>query len=264
MQTLKPGILVSLKTTLKGNVDYQRTDIADQQDGQTAISTWQTTRVITDIPEHERAVQVRGKASNLIRACCARTSFGLLCPEDRADALSEAISDAGRLVEEFNSRAVHSQIGIYVIRGRVARDDEEAVKAINAETRDLLDAMAQGIDKLDVKAIRDAADRAKQIGQMLDARAQEQVNAAVVAARAAARKIVSRIEKAGEDAAVVLAEINRQPIATARFSFLDVDSIEPEPAPGDAMPAVQVSRFDGLFETEPEPDQAQLEPVQAT
>ena len=71
------------------------------------------------------------------------------------------------MVDDFNRTATLSRVSVYAMIGRVAADDVEAVKAINSEVSDLLGQMQEGLKNLDVKSIRDAATKAKQIGQML-------------------------------------------------------------------------------------------------
>jgi len=164
--TLRPGLLVSLKTSLRGNVSYAKTVIEAEHktDDGAEQARWETERRIQNPAEYERAKTVRSKAGSLIRSVCAHSAFGLLCPESKAEELSAAITSAHQLVDEFNRAAEPSRVGVYVITGRVAPDDVEAVKAINSEIRDLLAAMSEGVKNVDVKTIRDAADRAKQLG----------------------------------------------------------------------------------------------------
>jgi hypothetical protein len=114
------------------------------------------------------------------------------------------------------------------------------VRAINSEVRELLANMAEGVRNLDVKIVRDAADRARDVGRMLSPDAQARIQTAIDAARDAARKIV----KAGEQAAQ---EIDRQAlsrIATARTAFLDFD-----PAATVAAPSAEARVLD--FEPTP-------------
>ena len=47
------------------------------------------------------------------------------------------------------------------------------------------------------------------------------------AARTAARELVRRVEKAGEVAETVVAELKVEHIRSARFSFLDFDDAKP-------------------------------------
>lgn len=269
--TLKPGLLVSLKSTIAGNVSYRRVDLDHEREAQTDITRWETTRIVSDKAEHDRAVEVRAKARNMISGVCIHTSFGLLCPEDREAELESAMQNAAALVAEFNAGACQTVIGLYPFCGLVERDNERAARAIAAEVRELLDAMAANIDKLDVKGIRDAADRAKQIGAMLDSQQQERVDGAVKAARSAARKIVKAVKEAGDNAKLVLGEMNKTAITTARFAFLDTDETGQTAEPSEALPAVAVQRFGDLFDSsEPEPDTApepaetQLQTIDAT
>ena len=83
--TLKPGVLVGLKTALTGGATYQRQDIdADHADGNGGrVATWQTTRQIEDSAEYERAIVARSAARVAITRVCHATSFGLLCPTEK-------------------------------------------------------------------------------------------------------------------------------------------------------------------------------------
>lgn len=219
--TLRPGLLVSLKTSQTGNTQYvKRTIEANHltKDGK-AKAKWETLRVISDPAEHERACQVRSKARATISGVCANSAFGLLCPESNADELEAAIVEARQLVEDFNSEAKLSRVHIYVVTGRIAPDDVEAVRAINSEVRELLDDMKEGIKNLDVKAVREAAGRARSIGMMLSPDAQARITVAIEAARKTARAMV----KAGEQAAQEIDRRTLRTISESRTAFLDLD-----------------------------------------
>lgn len=222
-QTLRPGFLVSLKTSCRGNVSYQKQEIetahlVEETGAQKA--RWETTRLISDAAEHERAVKARSEAARKIRAVCTHSAFGLLCPESDAEKLEAAIKAAREIAEAFNETAQLSRVTVYVMTGRIAADDVEAVKAINGEIRDLMDSMQDGIQRLDVKAIRDAATRAKEIGAMLPPDAQARVQIAVETARQAATNLV----KAGEAAAREVDQSALRKITEMRTAFLDLDS----------------------------------------
>lgn len=219
--TLRPGLLVALKTSIGGNVKHLRNPIEAGRITETGEhkSKWETERTILNPKEQEAAAKARTKARGFIAAVCSTTAFGYLCPESAKADLDAAVANARKVAEEFNATATVTRLWFNVISGRIAPDDVEAVKAINGEVRDLLADMKEGIEKLDVKAIRDAATRAKQIGQMLSPDAQARITIAIEAARAVATKI----NAAGEQAA---AEIDRRTIATlteCRTAFLDLD-----------------------------------------
>ena len=223
--TLKPGLLVSLKTSVTGGVDYQRNELEADHATDTGerVAKWETTRTIADPNEYERAIQARGKARNTITSVCCSSSFGLLCPSARELELQQAIEAARQITEEYNRTAAASRVDVYVLLGRVAQDDVEAARAIGAEVRDLLDSMQAGIKMADPDIIRDAASKARAIGGMLTEQAAERVSAAVSEARKAARDIVRRVEKAGEIATKVVSELSVKSINEARFAFLDLD-----------------------------------------
>lgn len=223
--TLRPGYLVSLKTSLTGNVSYTRVDIEPERTNEAGETRarWETAKTVTNAAEHDAGTQARNAARTVITRVCSSSSFGLLCPEARSGELTEAIAEARRITDKFNQTARLTRLAIGVIVGRVADNDVEAVRAINSEVRGLLDEMESGLRRLDVAAVRDAASRAREIGQMLTPGAAERVQKAIDAARSTARRMV----RAGEQAAQELSTVTLQTLASARTAFLDLD--EPRP-----------------------------------
>ena len=212
--TIRPGLLVSLRTSVRGNVKYERHDILTDE----AHSQWTTDRLIADPVEHKAATKAQSEARRLVTKVCTKSLFGLLCPEGDAEKLEAAIKDARKLTEEFNTTASLSNVQVYVITGKVASDDVEAVKSITGEVMGLMSKMEDGLKNMEVKKIRQAASDAKQVSNMLAPDAAARVQIAVEAVRASARQIV----KAGEQAAkeVDLATIRR--VKELRTSFLDI------------------------------------------
>lgn len=218
--TLRPGLLVSLKSSIRGNVHYVRRDIETQKklkNGE-AHAKWETERTIADLAEHEAAVKARTAARVAVASVCAYSAFGLLCPEDNADELESAVKEAKQIVADFNSTANLTRIEIYVMTGRIAQDDVEAVRAINSEVRDLLATMEEGLKNLDPKSVREAANKAKQLGSMLSNDAEAKVRIAIDAARSSAKEIV----KAGEQASLAIDNRAIKKIAEQRTAFLDL------------------------------------------
>ena len=221
ISTLRPGLLVSLNTSISGNVKYFREDIVPDhltKDG-TKEASWTTERTIADPKEHEAAIKARTKARIAITRVCSASKFGLLCPEEKRDQLDAAIVEARKIAEDFNVGATLTHVGVYAIVGRVAADDVEAVRAINKEVRDLLSVMENGLKNLSVKTVREAANKAKGLEKVLSPEAADRIKIAIDAARSSARRIV----KAGENVTV---EIDRQTItkiARQRTAFLDLD-----------------------------------------
>lgn len=226
ISTLRPGLLVSLRTALSGNIQYTANTIeSDHVDATGARrAKWETERVIADPDEHERATQARGKARSAITSVCAQSAFGLLCPESDRDKLIKGMVEAREIADQFNAVALITRITVNIIVGRVAADDVEAVRAINGEIRDLLDRMDRGVEKMDVKTIREAANAAKALSTMLSPAASARAEAAIEAARRAARAIV----KAGETAAIEVDTIAIETIRASRTAFLDLDSAPTE------------------------------------
>ncbi len=250
---LKPGILVSLKTSLRGGVVYERRDLPTGEAASAAeaagIARWETTRIIDDPEEHEKAVKTRGVCARTIRSLCVSTAFGLLCAESAEAKLDAAIEEARRIANEHNQVSKSNSITVHVLKGRIASSDEEAARAIASEVTDLLSQMEEGIRRVDVKAVRDAANRARQIGAVLDESQAKVVSAAVEQARSAAREIVKRVSKGGEDAVEVIKSLSVSAIETARFAFLDLEASAP--VEGEAIPAVDARHLDLEVTAEP-------------
>lgn len=235
---LRPGLLVSLSARISGGVVYDRKDLEAGDamkrfvSDKAAVSKWETTKVIEDPAEYERAVKIRGQVRNLIASVCARSDFGLLCPASREFDLQRAIEESKRVAAEHNASARRSFVSVYVISGRIAQDDAEAARAVASEVRGLIDEMERGIKGADVETIRKAANAAKSLGAMLTDDASAKLTDAISQARAAAREIVKRVEKSGEEMAKVVSEVKLDALSTARFAFLDLDGSKPvESAP---------------------------------
>lgn len=250
-QVIKPGILVALRTSVGGGVSYQREDIRDDQGTEQAsgeqrrkVEKWKTTKIVTDQVEHEEASKTRSNALSLIRRQCVETSFGLLAPAANEAELDAAIKDARAQVRAFNERSRYSKISVNVLKGRVASTDEEAVRAVSAELADLMREMNRGVQNLDPQAIRAAAQKATKMQQVLGEAQAMQVTAAVEAARKAAREIVRRVEKGGEEAATVLRDLQTSAIETARVSFLELEG--GEALPEQSMPEADLGRVGAL------------------
>jgi hypothetical protein len=237
VETLRPGFLISLKTSVKGNVKYNKRDLASElTDDGAAITEWETTRVIADPDEFKKATETRSKARSLISAVCVNSAFGLLCPEAAQEELDNAMKSAHACVDAFNSTAALTRVSVYIMVGKIAADDVEAVRAINSEVSDLLAQMESGLRNLDPKSIRDAAAKAKNIGQMLSPDAAVRIQMAVDAARTSARKIV----KAGETAAAEVDLRAIRAVTEARTAFLDLDEALEIAAPQHRAPALDL------------------------
>ncbi len=239
---IRPGIMVALKSTAVGGVTYQRKDLDASGEAVAegaSVARWETIKVVEDPAEHARAESVRSKALKGIRRACNQTSFGLLCPESGEAELDVAIRTARAMVKDYNDGATFTQIHIYAIKGRIASSDAEAARAIGEEVRSLIAGMSGAIDAMNVVDIRANADRANGMLAMLAPEQSATVGYAVDAARKAARQIVKRVQKDGESAAVVLADIQRGAIEKARIAFLDLDDDGPAMT---VLPAVNVQR----------------------
>lgn len=247
--TIRPGLLVSLNTSVQGNVTYRATTIEGEHETTDGAikAVWETEKTITDPAEFKRATEVRSKARSLIGGVCVHSAFGYLCPEADAQLLQDRIAQAQQLAADFNATASLTRVSVRVIAGKIAADDVQAARAINSEVSDLLDKMARGVQAMDVEAIRDAASRAKQLGAMVTEDNSVRLQKAIDAARSAARQIV----KAGETAAAEIDQRAIRAIMESRTAFLDFSeaqeiqdptvtgrALDMEPTPVETAPAL--------------------------
>ena len=237
--TIKPGYLVSVKTSRQGGVKYLHADKSKQFDSdRREIARWETTRVIDDVSEFDRAANEQLGANYLIAKCCIRTPFGYVCPEENIVKLNEAIEAAHQKIDAFNKSATHTTLYVRVLKGKIAANDTEAFKAITGEIRELATKISAAITTADIKQIREAASMAKSMGKMLDVKLQSDVNVVVKAARAAAR-LVTKLEKKGEKIEAVLFEEFKSPIDKLSKAFLDLECDDTD---ADTMPTINTQR----------------------
>jgi hypothetical protein len=194
--TLRPGLLVSLKTSIAGNVNYRTLTLESDHITETGArqARWETERTVVDPQEHEAAIKARSLARSKIQCVCANSAFGLLCPESKAAELEAAVVEARAIVDAFNRSAGLTRLSFNLIAGK-------------------------GLANLDVSKVRDAANKARSVGAMLTDDAKERVQAAIEVARKTARAIVS----AGEEGAVEVDRVAIRKVLDARTSFLDLD-----------------------------------------
>jgi hypothetical protein len=132
---------------------------------------------------------------------------------------------ARQICWDFNQSAKHTQIQFNAITGRVAQDDVKAVEAISLELQSLVGVIQAGAAELNVKKIRDAAQKMRDTGQMLSPAVKLKVDDLVKDARKMARKMA----KAGEAAAAEVDDVTMEKLRAARTAFLDIDSEEITP-----------------------------------
>lgn len=244
IRTVRPGLFVQISTSIKGNVTYQRVDVVTGEklpDG-SEKSEWNTKKLVEDPVELERATKIRGQARNLIERLCTKTTIGLWCSPDQRNALNAARDAAEAMVAEFNRTAKNTKLWISCIPTKMEADDTRALRDITREISRLVQQMDAGVKEFDAEKIREAADEARRLSSMLTDDKKAKVNAAVEQARKAARTIVKRIDKDGEDKATVLLDIQRGQIESARIAFIDME----ETLAAEVMPVVNAQRFADL------------------
>jgi hypothetical protein len=243
IRTLRPGLLVALTTSITGGTYYRTTEIEADHTDETGArrARWETERIVTNAEEHAEAVKVRTKVrGTILKVCTATSAFGLLCPESNIEELRQAIRDAREIADEFNLNAEVTRIRVGVLFGRIAQDEVEAQRAMNAEIRSLMDEMEDGLKRLDANAVQKAANEAKQLESMLTDESQARSDVAITAARKARRQIV-KLVKAGEDVGEEVTKAAIAQIEMARASFLDMEGGGEVQAPDQAGLAIDLS-----------------------
>jgi hypothetical protein len=220
--TLRPGLLVSMFTSVKGNVSYHDIDRDVVRMDRTEVTDIHTRKQVNDVDEQEAAIKQRTKIRGLILKHCVATAFSnsLICPNNKEEDLREAVEEARRLADEFNATARTTRISFYVITGRIAQDDVETVRAIASEVRQLVDGMQAGVKALDPKMIRDNANKLTQVGKVLSPEATPRLQAAIKASR----QVADKMSQVGQAAAK---EVDRQALTRlkmARVQFLDIEN----------------------------------------
>lgn len=219
--TLRPGLLVGLKTSIKGNVKYNKKDLGTHLEGATERARWEQERTTKDAAEQAAATDVRGRARGLVEAVCSRTEFGLLCPLLAAPDLEKAIAEARALCTAFNVTSKFTKVRFGAVTGKIAQDDLQAARELRREIAELIGDMQGGLEQLDLETVRNAATRAKQLGQLLTPEAATRVQMAVDEARVLARKIA----KAGEAGASAIEAGTIARLKETRAAFLDLDPV---------------------------------------
>jgi hypothetical protein len=264
VRTVRPGYIIGLKTEITGNVTYQRVDLSPNDDDDDAgddasestlemtsegdapevkVTRWKTTKIVENPDELERATKVRGMARSLIERLCFKTTLGLMCKLEQKPALDAAEDKAQELVREFNRTATITRIWFGVVPSVIESDSERATANIMREAGRLIVEMDAGIKEFDPEKIKKAAAKARQLSGMLGDEQQSKLNSAVDQARKASRTIVKRIETEGEDRAIVMMDIQRGQIESARIAFLDMSG---ESNAVEALPATDAQRFADL------------------
>ena len=238
--TIRPGLLVAVKTSIKGNVSYKKSDthVVTLEDG-SEQAEWDTERRIKDAAEQEAATKARSRARTLISSVCSVTDFGYLCPIMLKPELEKAIEAARKVCNEFNATSKFTKLRFNAVTGSIAQNDYQAVRAIRREVTELITDMTEGLQNLDVTTVREAATRAKQLGQMLSPEAEVRLELAIKQARESARKLAKEIEEAGDKGVTAIDNVTIARLTEARTAFLDLDGADDV-----EMPTTQAAKLD--------------------
>ena len=244
MYTLKPGYLISVKTELRGGIQYLREDIRKEELPNGAEEQeWKTIKKIEDSEEFKKATLLRAKVASMISSKCKLTPFGLICSEEDLPIVEKAAELGELMIEEFNATAKHTIIRLNFLPALITSDEETAARNIAKQMRALAADMKNAVRQGDVEAIREAAKKAAMMRDLLGEEERTRVSLAVKEARDAARLITKEVIKNKEKIEKVLPKIKLGAISKMRFAFMDTEAPKDDGKPKDKMPTGQRKRM---------------------
>lgn len=250
--SLKPGILVGLKSEVRGGVEYKTValDVPEAEKDMytsttgTEVIKKEMTKITADADEHKRATAIRNKARSWVVSECSNTPFGLLCPLGKEEALDAQVVEAEKLVAEFNATAIHTRVDVYVIKGYIADGDEKAARGIANELSELIEKMSSAVTARDPDAIKAAMRKAKALASMVDEDSKARVSKALEAARASAKDIAAMIKAHGNANIALITDTNKAILDEMAESFTVLDLEAPVVVEGEAMAPVSTGELD--------------------
>lgn len=183
-------ILVSERLSVDRAVRYVKghADVSTNPDGSEDAS-WETQRHFRNREEAKEADRVYANARFKIRAKCAFTPIGYVCPKEKEDELKTAIDEARALVDEANTKFKHCRIKFCVALADLRPDD-----GASTAFRDALDncvvQLKSSLTEFDYKRARNVLSATK---VMVDVLKDSEAKRALVEIRDEARRLATEI-----------------------------------------------------------------------
>lgn len=213
-------VMVHLHTEVNGGRKYEKTDVATDVDGNRVTTDYHGKKIVEDAEELQRAEQIRGAASNAVKALCSAGDCGLNMRPENRQKLREVYEEHTATVELFNSSARFCHI-VFIVRTGTIDNEPFNIDSMKQEMDGLLTEMLAAIDAVDINRIRATATKAKLASRSLAPAAESKMRAAWEAAQEVATALKKRVIKHGELAESVIKELNTEAIKSARFNTLD-------------------------------------------
>lgn len=256
IKSIRPGILVAEKVTISGGIHYDKELEESYFEDERQIRKWRTTAIVDDVSERQKAQMVRSQIYSLTRKVCASTPIGLICSEERSGELAEALREARRKRNEFNSEAKTCYMRTHHALFEVNPDNKQAVEAIVDHVADIANRVDEAItsseeeviqkaprsalngldwkvvlqlpeeekDVLVARArasfIRKAIADAKGIETLLPEEASKELKSVVRKSKAIATKICKKMERKRASLQTVLNEVDLSGIRKTRTAFI--------------------------------------------
>ncbi len=256
VQTIKPGILIAGKASIKGGIHYKRDYEEPIFEEDSLIREWHTQQLVDDEKEHASAKKLQNKIASMINRICAHTPIGPICRNERKDELVGVLAEIRAQRDTFNNKAKTCQITTHHALFEVQSDNQTAVAAIADQVAEMADKVNSALTVQDLKALRQTPKRwlkgmspdaimeldeekrnailararaelirkaiadVRGVHQLLPQSASKEMVSVVVKARDIARKLCKRVEKKNEALDSVINEVDLGGIRRTRNMFI--------------------------------------------
>jgi len=212
-----------------GGCSYKREDVSVETFEKREESTWQTGKVIDDVEEYKAAQALRNKAKRYLRKLGAPAASAIvIVPLDKEDEVDAVRRDLKREVVAFNSAANFSQVNFRCYKYRIAGENEDLLKDMLVDLRDILVELRQAEQAADFKGIRSVVQRLAGFDTVLPERAADYLQRAIADAKAQANDIEKSLNAKSKTLAEVKRQISTSSVDFARFAVMEPGSELPD------------------------------------
>ena len=224
--TMKPALMVSSSIARVGGMRQSKENEHVELDGAHEVKRWTAIRDVTDRNDLKAADAVASECRRMLRQVCVGTAFGLVCPMDRKQELTEIIGQIRARLTEANKTLNTCHLTSMFVTGTIVSDDKEAAEALTAQLGGFLGGLSAALEACDVKKIRQTLASMKGIETLLPPIQSAAINKAMAAARKAAAFIRHEVEKKDRSITAVRMELDLSELDVARAMFVEVGDIK--------------------------------------
>ncbi len=156
---MPPGTLVTETVSIRGGVHYDREYEQSYFDDKAQIREWKTVSRVENVKERAVAQNLRTKIYTMIRQHCVKTPVGLICPDEKKDALNQALLDVDVERDKFNDLATTCRVVTHHACFPVKADNYRTLAAIMDQIADVATRVNQAVTTDDLETLRQAPRR---------------------------------------------------------------------------------------------------------